>query len=827
MGSRLALSRQVPNVPVQPQPDWAHSPPASHRTIRRRSASVARHRDISRSRVASRSSSSRRRLGRFSARRDKESCRIPRPAAGRGWGRSRSARQRKAGRRGSHRFPRSPTRHPTLRCRLPFPFRRRGSLPHPLHLRPSPVAPAFPPAPPPPEPPLAPPVPATCPPAPEPATPPPPPLPEGVSAFDEHAIDIIRAMIERPRRGRRHADPAQEAKPLNRYGFHCPGRQAISDSAVNGARLRLPDAERPPDRDFQIMGARPGGLKPGPIAVAKAGTRSRQCRHRGGSTQRLRTAFVRLGCARCAPVPSSPSWPSGWRWSCRRCGRGSSPTTTSILPSSRVVGEPRQPAPISYCVRAARRARVAALVDFGAPYFAAPGLVLHFLRPLSSALMALDHALFGRRPLPYHVHTLLWYAALLAVVGAVPPGGAPFAGAARLPDFLPRRRTRALCHLHRRPQCGRRLRAGLAGAGGAPALAHPRLAHRGHGWRHCSARWASRPAKWSVRLADLVAWDALERRPGWRRDAGADRAPVGGYFILYRLPGGGAHDSGAYLDPFGYRSVSSPRRRPAWRCCSATCSSARRSTPPSSTTGCARPSSPPASPRRPSSRCGCPARSAACRPTRRRGCAGWGSARPARSSPERPALGARLLFAAYSGVPSLSPPCCTTPGGSFGRDACACRRRGAPVVRLPNRGVGAVALPAKTSSSPGCSMATGGWHAKRKSTPRSPRASWWSRSTILPAAPASRPRRGAGAHARRASPHCPRRRRRGAGPDTLGELGGGVLSMACGGAPPAPHRRRHAGALHPRRHALDGAWPSCSAPVRAAPARRRRCAHRT
>jgi hypothetical protein len=71
------------------------------------------------------------------------------------------------------------------------------------------------------------------------------------------------------------------------------------------------------------------------------------------------------------------------------------------------------------------RARVAALVDLGAPYFIAPKLELHFLRPLSSALMALDHALWGRRPLPYHVHTLLWHAALLAVVGALYRRAAP------------------------------------------------------------------------------------------------------------------------------------------------------------------------------------------------------------------------------------------------------------------------------------------------------------------------------------------------------------------------------------------------------------------
>ncbi len=71
------------------------------------------------------------------------------------------------------------------------------------------------------------------------------------------------------------------------------------------------------------------------------------------------------------------------------------------------------------------RARMGELLDRGAPTFAAPGLVLRFLRPLSSALLALDHALFGRRPAPYHVHTLLWYAALLAVVGALYRRAAP------------------------------------------------------------------------------------------------------------------------------------------------------------------------------------------------------------------------------------------------------------------------------------------------------------------------------------------------------------------------------------------------------------------
>jgi hypothetical protein len=51
------------------------------------------------------------------------------------------------------------------------------------------------------------------------------------------------------------------------------------------------------------------------------------------------------------------------------------------------------------------------------PWCALPDLKLHFLRPLSSATMVLDHALFGRWAPGYHLHSLLWYAALLAAAG--------------------------------------------------------------------------------------------------------------------------------------------------------------------------------------------------------------------------------------------------------------------------------------------------------------------------------------------------------------------------------------------------------------------------
>jgi len=51
------------------------------------------------------------------------------------------------------------------------------------------------------------------------------------------------------------------------------------------------------------------------------------------------------------------------------------------------------------------------------PWWCAPGLKVRFFRPLSSALFALDHAIFGRSLLGYHLHALAWYFSLLLGVG--------------------------------------------------------------------------------------------------------------------------------------------------------------------------------------------------------------------------------------------------------------------------------------------------------------------------------------------------------------------------------------------------------------------------
>lgn len=198
------------------------------------------------------------------------------------------------------------------------------------------------------------------------------------------------------------------------------------------------------------------------------------------------------------------------------------------------------------------RARVAELVDRGAPYFIAPNLELRFVRPLSSALMALDHALFGRRPVAYHIHTLLWYAALLLVVGAlyrrVLPGSlATLAflifclddGHALSVTFIAARYAVVSCVLvwlglgaHLRW----RLHGWRAGAILAPLLAALGLAAGEMGL---------------AALAYLVAWEICERRPGWRRALAPTALLVVAYLFVYRLVRAGAHGSGAYLDPLG------------------------------------------------------------------------------------------------------------------------------------------------------------------------------------------------------------------------------------------------------------------------------------
>ncbi|WP_147439685.1 hypothetical protein [Corallococcus sp. CA049B] len=50
------------------------------------------------------------------------------------------------------------------------------------------------------------------------------------------------------------------------------------------------------------------------------------------------------------------------------------------------------------------------------PWYVEPGVKLAFFRPLGSALFGLDHLLYNRVAVAYHVHSLLWYVGLVALV---------------------------------------------------------------------------------------------------------------------------------------------------------------------------------------------------------------------------------------------------------------------------------------------------------------------------------------------------------------------------------------------------------------------------
>src|SRR5580692_3272131 len=53
------------------------------------------------------------------------------------------------------------------------------------------------------------------------------------------------------------------------------------------------------------------------------------------------------------------------------------------------------------------------------PWWAEPNLQIRFLRPLSSALLWVDHPVFAGSPLPQHVHSLLWWVATVFAARAL------------------------------------------------------------------------------------------------------------------------------------------------------------------------------------------------------------------------------------------------------------------------------------------------------------------------------------------------------------------------------------------------------------------------
>jgi hypothetical protein len=206
------------------------------------------------------------------------------------------------------------------------------------------------------------------------------------------------------------------------------------------------------------------------------------------------------------------------------------------------------------------------------PWWSAPALRFHFLRPLSSALLTADRALFGEVPLGWHLHSLAWWALLLLVVRALYRRLLPGAsGAVALAVF-------ALSLAHIQPYgwiASRHMVVALAPAF-LGVLAH--LRHRQDGWK--PGRWlaplalATGLAGGEEALAGVAFWLAYEiagptslgdaRR---RVRAAAPAAAIAGvYLVVYKALGGGTAASAGYVDPLrtpGAFVVAGAKRFPA------------------------------------------------------------------------------------------------------------------------------------------------------------------------------------------------------------------------------------------------------------------------
>jgi hypothetical protein len=199
-------------------------------------------------------------------------------------------------------------------------------------------------------------------------------------------------------------------------------------------------------------------------------------------------------------------------------------------------------------------AHIAPVVDRGPfPWWSLPTIRLRFFRPLSSALASFD-VLVLNAPVPLqHVHSVLWYVALIAVLGALFKRTLPgLLGGVALIVF-------ALDEAHFIPVAWLANRNALVAT--MPAFLALYLHLR---WREDGTRWAL-PASlvcWALGLCGgetaigvmgyVAAYEAFAAKDGLSRRVRA-LLPLGalflGYVALYRLNGFGGYGSGIYLDP--------------------------------------------------------------------------------------------------------------------------------------------------------------------------------------------------------------------------------------------------------------------------------------
>jgi hypothetical protein len=190
------------------------------------------------------------------------------------------------------------------------------------------------------------------------------------------------------------------------------------------------------------------------------------------------------------------------------------------------------------------------------PWWTAPALRFHFVRPLASALLGLDYWLFGDAPLGGHLHSLLWWFALLFVLRALYRRLLPGAtGALALLVFAI-----APAHVYAYGWASARhtLVAALPAVLGL--LAHVRA--RREGW--APGRWLGPLALAGALLGSeaglggVAFWIAYEL-VGPPELGGARQRLLGGlpagalgsaYLVAYALVGGGTAASAGYVSPF-------------------------------------------------------------------------------------------------------------------------------------------------------------------------------------------------------------------------------------------------------------------------------------
>lgn len=203
------------------------------------------------------------------------------------------------------------------------------------------------------------------------------------------------------------------------------------------------------------------------------------------------------------------------------------------------------------------RATRALIEQVGVPWWTDPEIKLHLVRPLASALLALERALFGDAPLPYHLVSIALYLALVAAAGKlfqrVLPGAT---GALALLIF-------AVSSAHVNPvgwiSCQHLLLGALAVVLGLIAS----LRYHDEGWR--PGRYLGPLGLFVGLLSGEVAlggtgyWVAYQLAGpaprggagGWRARL-ASAAPALGvvaYFAAYKAIGGGAARTAAYVEP--------------------------------------------------------------------------------------------------------------------------------------------------------------------------------------------------------------------------------------------------------------------------------------